>query len=110
MTEQIIKNTAWGDNKDSPSRHTMSATAVTGTWLFLVAATILSWWLASGSTVTDLGDHSGERTAIIALAMIKMYLVIAVFMGLRGGPGSWHITMGVWLLGTGSLLLFFVLP
>jgi heme/copper-type cytochrome/quinol oxidase subunit 4 len=82
-----------------PDAHRMSAGAATTTWLVLVAATIAGWLLA--------GTHgSGQLrlAAIVLLACIKIYLVMAVFMGLRRAPHVWHLAAIAWVVLTGGAI------
>lgn len=78
-----------------------SARTATAVWAALVCLTILTWLLARG---TFDGRAVG---ALIALAGIKMYLILSVFMGLWRAPPRWHIAAIVWVValmaGIGAL-------
>jgi hypothetical protein len=90
-----------------PHHRIKSATA-TSTWLVLIAATVFSWWLAkSHSLAEQLTGRGTEHTVIIALGIFKMYLVMAVFMGLWRAPAFWHIYSLILLLIIGGLMMFF---
>ncbi len=91
----------------STTRTTLSSSVVSFTWLLLCLGTVLSWWLSSGASTTPLTDRSSEQFAIIALTIFKMYLVVAVFMGLLRAPLFWHLYSTLLLLVMGGFMLFF---
>jgi hypothetical protein len=76
----------------------MSAGTVGATWAVLVGATVLGWLLSQG------GVSSAQAGAIVALAAIKIYLVIAIFMGLWRAPAFWHVSAVVWTAVTFGLI------
>ncbi len=81
----------------NPDAGRMSARAATVTWLVLVAATIAGWLLASSH-----GSGNARIAAVVVLACIKIYLVMAVFMGLRKAPRLWHGMAIAWIVLTGA--------
>lgn len=72
---------------DNPDAQRMSARTATATWLVLVAATIAGWLLAGRA-----GGGDARLVAIVVIACAKIYLVMAVFMGLRRAQG-WHVAL-----------------
>lgn len=80
-----------------PDAHRMSAGAATGTWLVLVTATIAGWVLAGAH-----GSGDARLAAFVVLACIKIYLIMAVFMGLRRAPHGWHLAAIAWIVLTGA--------
>ncbi|MET0587632.1 MAG: cytochrome C oxidase subunit IV family protein [Novosphingobium sp.] len=72
----------------------MSAGVATLTWVLLVGATVLGWALSQG------GLSGAQAGAIIAIAASKVYLVIAVFMGLWRAPVFWHASAIIWIVVT----------
>lgn len=78
----------------------MTAKVAGVTWLVLVAATIAGW-LLSGS---GGGEASPLALGIVAIACVKIYLVMAVFMGLNRSPRGWHLAGLAWIVVTGGLV------
>ena len=69
----------------------MSVGIATLTWALLVGATVLGWALSQG------GLSGAQAGAVIAIAAAKVYLVIAVFMGLWRAPAFWHASAIIWI-------------
>ncbi len=78
----------------------MTAKAAGVTWLVLVVATIAGWWLSGSGG----GAASSLALGIVAIACVKIYLVMSVFMGLRQSPRGWHLAALAWIIVTGSLI------
>jgi len=70
---------------------------VTIVWLALIAATVVGW-LVSGHGGT--GADPVRIATILGLAAIKIYLVIALFMGLRSAGIEWRLGAVTWIIGT----------
>jgi len=70
----------------------MTARTATLTWAALVTLTLATWLLARG---VEGGWVIG---ALITLAGIKIYLILAVFMGVRRAPGGWHAAALIWVV------------
>ena len=66
------------------------------TWLILVLATALSYGVAEGGPDQALG--SLLVGLLFVLAVVKGWLVIDVFMGLRWAPIFWRSIMLAWLI------------
>ena len=85
-----------------PDGHRMTARAVTAAWLVLVAATIAGWLLA-GHGVGQSGGE-GRVAALVIIACAKIYVIMAVFMGLRRAPRGWHMAAVGWILLVGVVI------
>jgi hypothetical protein len=72
----------------------MSAGLTGLTWALLVGATVLGWALARG------GLSAAQAWPLIAIAAAKVYLVIAIFMGLWRAPAFWHASAAIWIVVT----------
>ena len=72
-------------------------------WLVLVLASGLSYAVAEGRP-EHLALGSAWVAVLFALAAIKGWLVIDVFMGLRWAPVFWRSIMLAWLLVICALL------
>jgi len=89
--------------------HRASAFVATATWLCLVVATLISWWMAGGGNHgTTAADSATSRGVIVALALVKMYIVVAIFMGIRRAPWSWHLSVIATLSLIGGFLAYLV--
>jgi hypothetical protein len=69
-------------------------------WLLLLIATGLTAWIAG----MDAGEH-WATSAILAVAALKIALVMAWFMELRWAPTPWQMAFGAWLLAVSALLI-----
>jgi hypothetical protein len=76
----------------------MSAGIAGLTWALLVGATVLGWALSRG------GLSGAQAGAVIAIAAAKVYLVIAVFMGLWRAPAFWHASAVIWTVVTFGII------
>ena len=70
-------------------------TAANRTWLVLLMATGITWWLGESGTATQSGTLA--VTVMLGLAFIKGALVILDFMELRHAPTLWKLIMIGWL-------------
>jgi hypothetical protein len=86
-----------------PDGHRMTARAVTAAWLVLVAATIAGWLLAGGHDAGPAGGE-GRVAALVVIACAKIYVIMAVFMGLRRAPRGWHAAALAWILLVGVVI------
>lgn len=74
-------------------------------WLFLVAATCLSWAMGSGAARAD-AEHTGTlSTLIIAIALLKVRLVIRYFMEVREATWILRFLTDAWCAGVGIAIL-----
>lgn len=71
-------------------------------WLVLVVATSLSYAIAESHSDHSLG--SLWVGILFALATVKGWLVIDVFMGMRTAPVFWRSIILVWLFVVSALL------
>lgn len=69
-------------------------------WLALLIATGLTAWIAS----MDAGKY-WATSAILAVAAVKIALVMTWFMELRAAPTPWQIAFSAWLLAVSALLI-----
>lgn len=81
---------------------------LTGTWLVLVAITVLSWWLAPGHTGGHVEPSIPITVTVIALAVIKSRLIIRNFMEVRTAPLWLRRATDSWLavLWTAVLVIY----
>lgn len=71
------------------------------TWAVLVAATLLSWELGHGVGL----QHRAAGAAVLAIAFIKVRLVMLEFMEIRSAP-RWMRAIGeTWVVLTAALLI-----
>lgn len=90
-------------NSTTTRQPVTSAKLVTATWLLLMLITLLGWWLGDHSTAAS--SLLLKQVAIIALAIIKMYIVAAVFMEIMHAPLFWHLyTATVFILMGGIMI------
>lgn len=64
-------------------------------WLVLLGATLLSWKMGHGVGLHDVRQAS---IAIIAIALVKVRLVMTEFMELRHAPRWTRVAVDLWLL------------
>jgi heme/copper-type cytochrome/quinol oxidase subunit 4 len=70
----------------------MSARTVTLGWVVLVVLTLMTWICAHGhGSALVIG-------ALIALAGVKMYLILDIFMGVGRAPAFWHAAAIAWVV------------
>lgn len=80
--------------------HRMSARTATIAWAVLVAATVLGWWSARNG-------GAGSQGLVIVLAAAKVWIVMAVFMGLWRASLRWRLAGMVWIMATFALVWLF---
>lgn len=90
-------------NTQPAATNTTSATII---WLVLCVASVFTWWLAEHDSPMSLPV---EQISIIAIAIFKMYLVTACFMGIFKAPLSWHAYTFSTLILLGGILITLVL-
>ena len=78
----------------------MSARTATLAWVALVSATVLGWFFARSTT----GSYAQE--SVVVLAGIKIYLIMAVFMGLWRAPKGWHLAAIAWVVATCAIVFY----
>ncbi|WP_409435257.1 cytochrome C oxidase subunit IV family protein [Mycobacterium sp. SMC-14] len=80
----------------------------TGTWLVLVAITVLAWWLAPGHNAGPVEPSIPITVAVIALSAIKARLIIRNFMEVRAAPIWLRRATDAWLavLWTAVLVIY----
>lgn len=70
-----------------------SATAV---WVFLIAATVLSWALGTDHGFVD--NHTTASTIIMVVAFVKVRFVGLYFMELKHAPLALRLLLEAWCL------------
>ncbi|RJF89455.1 hypothetical protein D3874_22830 [Oleomonas cavernae] len=65
---------------------------ITAVWLILVAVTGLSGWLYENEY-----GVAWAAAVILVFASLKILLIMAYFMELKGAPAAWRVAMGCWL-------------
>ncbi|KHO18373.1 cytochrome C oxidase subunit IV family protein [Mycolicibacterium setense] len=76
----------------------MTDTAVTRTWLVLVAITVGSWWLAPAQYSEALRASVPITALVLALTLIKSRLIIRQFMEVRTAPRWLKLATDGWLV------------
>lgn len=84
--------------------------SLTYVWFFLVATTLLSWWLGNNgsSIITEAQALTLDFTltvAIVLIALIKTRFVIWHFMEVRHCPAWLRWTCDSWLIVLAIILL-----
>ncbi|BBZ12100.1 cytochrome C oxidase subunit IV family protein [Mycobacterium branderi] len=75
----------------------MTATVrLTSVWLILSAITIAAWWLAPGPSHATASV--AITIAVLAMALVKVRLVIQQFMEVRTAPGWLKLFTDAWLV------------
>ncbi|MFC4011172.1 cytochrome C oxidase subunit IV family protein [Nonomuraea purpurea] len=73
---------------------------VMAAWLFLMGATVLSWYLGDGH-----GARQFATVVVLAVAFIKVYLVGRYFMELREAHRALHLLFGGWTVVVCAVLI-----
>lgn len=81
--------------------------AATVVWLFLVAATVLSW--ALGTDHGFVSDHLTASLIILVVAFVKVRFVGLYFMELNHAPVPLRLLLEAWCLVVCSLTIGFYL-
>jgi Prokaryotic Cytochrome C oxidase subunit IV len=78
------------------------------TWLFLVAATVLSWWLGLEKGA-ELHRHASTAitVSILAIAIVKCRFVIRNYMEVRFAPTWLQVTCDAWLVSNFGMVASF---
>jgi heme/copper-type cytochrome/quinol oxidase subunit 4 len=70
-------------------------------WLALMLSTAASTWGLSRPAVSPLLS----TLAVMAIAAIKVGLVMAYFMELRHAPRGWRLAGGIWVTATAAAVV-----
>lgn len=81
-----------------------SATVV---WLFLVAATVVSWALGTDHGFVE--DTTAASTIVLVVAFVKVRFVGLYFMELKDAPLPLRALLEIWCLAVCALTLGFFL-
>lgn len=79
-------------NRPEPQPIHATPTRALGVWVFLIAATLVTWF------VGERGAHGPAIVALMfGLAFVKGSLIILEFMALRRAPLMWRLLTLGWL-------------
>ncbi|WP_185906466.1 cytochrome C oxidase subunit IV family protein [Marinobacter sp. NP-6] len=73
----------------------------TAVWLFLVLATLSTWWIAEFRNLTG----SFSYAFVLGVALIKGRMIILYFMELKEAPVQWRILFELWIWLTPLIIL-----
>ncbi len=93
-----------GDVRTTADLIRSTASAV---WLFLVAATVLSW--ALGTDHGFVSDHLTASVIILVVAFVKVRFVGLYFMELKDAPVPLRLLLEAWCLVVCGLAIGFFL-
>jgi len=73
---------------------------VSATWLFLMLATSLSWWLGQDQAFSSdiSSDYRIVSSGLMLIAFIKARIVIRYFMEVREAPLALKLVCDTWLV------------
>jgi hypothetical protein len=80
---------------------------LTAVWALLSILTVVSCWLASQVIGGDGGAYRLMTLGVLALALVKVRLVIRHFMEVRSGPRWLRRACDAWLLCVFGMILAF---
>lgn len=95
---------------------TIARTRLTVVWLALSGITLVSWWIGSLHGHVPTGPNGGVTVGVIAIAAVKIRLIVSDFMEARHAPAwlqrvndAWIAALclallGVYFVQTGSRL------
>jgi hypothetical protein len=75
------------------------------TWLVLMSATGLSWWLGYGHDASNTGPRAAATAGMIVIAFGKVWLVMYQFMEVRNAPWPLRLVCMGWVTLTAIALL-----
>jgi len=87
------------------SDHRRDARLLFATWMFLLALTAGSIWIADVDSASD----TATAAVVLGIAALKAHLIAGVFMEMLLAPRAWAITMSVFLVSLAGLLVAFYL-
>lgn len=81
---------------------------LTGSWLVLVAITVLAWWLAPGHSAGPVEPSLPITLTVLGLSAVKARLIIRNFMEVRSAPVWLRRATDAWLvvLWTAVLVIY----
>lgn len=74
-------------------------------WAFLSAITIATWWLGHAPTGSALSAPAVITFAALAIAAVKVQIIIWHFMEVRTGPLWLRVVTAAWLVALLAILL-----
>ena len=72
-------------------------------WLLLMAATLITWLLATDHTL--IGGATAATVAVLIIAFTKVGLVGRYFMELRTAPAALSLLFTGWLVVTATVII-----
>ncbi|HWI42537.1 MAG TPA: cytochrome C oxidase subunit IV family protein [Nocardioides sp.] len=78
---------------------------VIGAWATLAAATVLAWVLSPGESQAETTLGKELVTAVVAIGMVKCWLIIRCFMEVRHAPRWLQRSTDGWLVVLWAALL-----
>lgn len=78
-------------------------TAANRSWVILIVATGITYWLGESGTAGKAGTIA--VFIMLGLALLKGWLVIYDFMELRHAPGLWKALLVGWLIFVLSMIV-----
>jgi heme/copper-type cytochrome/quinol oxidase subunit 4 len=83
------------------SRHRRDARFLFACWIFLLALTAGSFWIAE----VDIASHVATAGVVLGIAALKAHLIAGVFMKMLQAPRAWAITLSGFLVAPAGLLI-----
>jgi hypothetical protein len=78
--------------------------AIHRTWLALIIATLIGWWLGNTGQSVE-GGIQLATVGVIITALAKVWVIGFQFMGLHGAPRWLRHGFDVWVLVLGGVLI-----
>jgi len=74
-------------------------------WMLLVAATVVSWWLGARGDGRPLQVNLAVTAGVVAIALVKIRLVVWHFMEVRTAPSWLRYNCDGWLVFLALMVL-----
>ncbi|MGH3958166.1 cytochrome C oxidase subunit IV family protein [Mycobacterium sp.] len=71
---------------------------LTFVWLILSAITVVAWWLGPGHARAAMAADVSITVAVLAMALVKVRLVIQHFMEVRTAPRWLRLFTDIWIV------------
>jgi heme/copper-type cytochrome/quinol oxidase subunit 4 len=83
------------------SNHRRDARLLFACWIFLLALTAGSFWIAD----VDIAPHAATAGVVLGIAALKAHLIAGVFMEMLQAPRAWAIALSGFLVALTGLLI-----
>ena len=80
-------------------RSKWSASSTTTVWLVLLVASAASLSLGTDAPPPSDRGHTAAIVGVLAIAFVKIWLIVRYFMEVRFGPRWLRIVMDAWVVG-----------